>query len=32
LQVSVWEQAIPIQVVPQEGWLSISGDRDIEYW
>jgi hypothetical protein len=31
-QVSVWEQAIPVQVVPQEGWLSISGDRDIEYW
>ena len=32
LQVSVWEHAIPVQVVPQEGWLSISGDHDIEYW
>ncbi|HXJ96559.1 MAG TPA: glycoside hydrolase family 57 protein [Terriglobia bacterium] len=31
-QVSVWEQAIPVQVIPQEGWLSISANRDSEYW
>ena len=23
LQVSVWENAVPVQVVPQEGWLNL---------
>ncbi len=31
-QVSVWEHAIPIQAIPQEGWLNISADRELEYW
>ena len=32
LQISVWENAVPIQVIPQEGWLSFRFEPERISW
>ena len=32
LQVSIWAEELPLQVVPQEGWLSLELTEDFVSW
>jgi hypothetical protein len=32
LQISVWENSVPVQVIPQEGWLSFRIHEEHTNW
>ena len=32
LQVSIWVNELPLQVIPQEGWLSLELTEDLVNW
>ena len=32
LQVSLWAQELPLQVIPQEGWLTLELTKDLVSW
>jgi alpha-amylase/alpha-mannosidase (GH57 family) len=32
LQVSIWANELPLQVIPQEGWLNLELAEDLESW
>jgi len=32
LQVSIWVNELPLQVIPQEGWLALGLTEDLESW
>jgi hypothetical protein len=32
LQVSIWVNELPLQVIPQEGWLTLELTVDLESW
>jgi len=32
LQVSIWVNDLPLQVIPQEGWLTLELTEDLESW
>jgi hypothetical protein len=32
LQVSIWANALPLQVIPQEGWLSLKLSEELISW
>jgi hypothetical protein len=32
LQVSIWANALPLQVIPQEGWLSLRLTDELVSW
>ena len=32
LQVSIWAQELPLQIVPQEGWLTLKVTEDLVSW
>jgi alpha-amylase/alpha-mannosidase (GH57 family) len=32
LQVSLWANEIPLQIVPQEGWLTLTIDKELTSW
>jgi hypothetical protein len=32
LQVSIWVNELPLQVIPQEGWLALGLTEDLEIW
>ena len=32
LQVSLWAQELPLQVIPQEGWLTLEVTKDLISW
>jgi hypothetical protein len=32
LQVSIWMNGLPIQLLPQEGWLTLELTEDLTVW
>jgi hypothetical protein len=32
LQVSIWANALPLQVIPQEGWLPLKLSEELMSW
>ena len=32
LQVSVWQDGLPLQILPQEGWLPLELTEDLTVW